>query len=166
MKSQLRILGFARRQQSRVFDRLWFNNNGSVLLRISTSTHRSSRSMHSSKVTEKSQSIGSVLLQISKSTHRSFHSTHSPQNEMVWWGYSPTRGDNISVPIVIGSVLLRITKSTHRGFRSTHSLQHQGTVTIALRDNHDDDDDDDNDDHDDNDDGVTYFVLLLFIIIT
>nr|KAF7415466.1 hypothetical protein H0235_012058 [Vespula pensylvanica] len=41
------ILGFVRRQQSRAFDRLWFNINGSVLPRISTSTHRSSRSTHS-----------------------------------------------------------------------------------------------------------------------
>nr|KAF7397065.1 hypothetical protein H0235_016602 [Vespula pensylvanica] len=71
---------------------------GLVLLRISTSTHRSSRTSHSLEVVEKSQltATGSVLLRISTSTHRDSHSTHSLENEMEEWGYSPTRDDNIS----------------------------------------------------------------------
>ncbi|KAF7388774.1 hypothetical protein HZH66_009911 [Vespula vulgaris] len=39
---------------------------------------------------------GSVLLRISTSTHRSSGSTHSLENEMEEWGYSPTSDDNIS----------------------------------------------------------------------
>ncbi|KAL2748105.1 hypothetical protein V1477_003654 [Vespula maculifrons] len=96
--------------------------NGSVLLRISKSTHRRSRSTHSLEVIEKNQcktklwsgdsglpemttksSVrpilivnGSVFLRISKSTHRRSRSMYSLENEIVEWGYSPTRDDNIS----------------------------------------------------------------------
>ncbi|KAF7397210.1 hypothetical protein HZH68_008432 [Vespula germanica] len=105
---------------------------------------------------------GSVLLRISTSTHRSSCSTHSPQNEIVEWGYwascdnkverstdhgsilmvqschefrrvhiavlvgySPTHDDNISGPKATGSVLLRISTSTHRSSLSTRSPQIQ-----------------------------------------
>ncbi|KAL2732794.1 hypothetical protein V1477_015035, partial [Vespula maculifrons] len=53
--------------------------NGSVLLPISTSTHRSSRSTHSLELIEKSQPIGSVLLRISTGTHCGSPSTLSTQ---------------------------------------------------------------------------------------
>nr|KAF7415667.1 hypothetical protein H0235_012259 [Vespula pensylvanica] len=51
------ILGFLRRQQSRAFDRLWSNINDSVLLRISTSMHRSSPSTRSPQVIEKNRRL-------------------------------------------------------------------------------------------------------------
>nr|XP_050861949.1 uncharacterized protein LOC127069205 [Vespula vulgaris] len=46
---------------------------------------------------------GSVLLRISKSTYRSSRSMHSLENEMEEWGYSPTRDDNISAQLLVQS---------------------------------------------------------------
>ncbi|KAL2750532.1 hypothetical protein V1477_001322 [Vespula maculifrons] len=123
--------------------------NGSVLLRISKSTHRSSRSTHSlesgdsglSEMTTKSSVRpilivnGSVLLRISKSTHRSSRSTHSLEvieksqcKTKLWSGDSglpemTTKSSVRTILIINGSVLLRISKSTHRSSRSTHSLK-------------------------------------------
>ncbi|KAL2721374.1 hypothetical protein V1477_020194 [Vespula maculifrons] len=135
--------------------------NGSVLLRISKSTHRRSRSTHSLEVIEKNQcktklwsgdsglpemttksSVrpilivnGSVSLRISKSTHRSSRSTHSLEvieknqcKTKLWSGDSglpemTTKSSVRPTLIVNGSVSLRISKSTHRRSRSTHSLE-------------------------------------------
>ncbi|KAL2733270.1 hypothetical protein V1477_014238 [Vespula maculifrons] len=135
--------------------------NGSVLLRISKSTHRSSRGTHSLEITQKSQCQmklwsgdtglpemttksnvrpiliinGSVLLRISKSTHRSSHSMHSleliekSQCKMKLWSGDTglpemtTKSNVRPILIINGSVLLRISKSTHRSSRGMHSLE-------------------------------------------
>ncbi|KAL2744825.1 hypothetical protein V1477_007367, partial [Vespula maculifrons] len=87
--------------------------------------------------------IGSVLLRISKSTHRSSRSTHSPQYIIItrpfnilydlfrfriklWSGDTELRETTTKSSVrptltINGSVLLRISKSTHRSSRSTHS---------------------------------------------
>ncbi|KAF7399447.1 hypothetical protein HZH68_008039 [Vespula germanica] len=79
--------------------------NGSVLLRISKSTHRSSRSTHSLEVIEKNQCKVKLW------------SGDTGLPEMT------TKSSVRSILIVNGSVLLRISKSTHRSSRSTHSLE-------------------------------------------
>ncbi|KAL2732797.1 LOW QUALITY PROTEIN: uncharacterized protein V1477_015038 [Vespula maculifrons] len=88
--------------------------NGSVLLPISTSTHRTSRSTHSLELIEKSQRKYIVI----SFTLSIFYTIH-----FVLWGYSPTHDDNISRPTAIGSVLLRISTGTHCGSPSTLSTQ-------------------------------------------
>ncbi|KAL2750125.1 hypothetical protein V1477_001621 [Vespula maculifrons] len=124
--------------------------NGSVLLRISKSTHRSSQESITKlwsgdsglpEMTTKSSVRptlivnGSVLLRISKSTHRSSRSTHSLEvieknqcKTKLWSGDSglpemTTKSSVRPTLIVNGSVLLRISKSTHRSSHSTHSLE-------------------------------------------
>ncbi|KAF7388773.1 hypothetical protein HZH66_009910 [Vespula vulgaris] len=77
--------------------------NGSVLLRIPTSTHRSSRSTHSLEVIEKNL-------------------------KKLWSGdtglrETTTKSSVRPILIVNGSVLLRIPTSTHRSSCSTHSLE-------------------------------------------
>ncbi|KAL2732438.1 hypothetical protein V1477_014679 [Vespula maculifrons] len=127
--------------------------NGSVLLRISTSIHRSSRKESIMKLwsgdtgfpemTTKSSVRpilivnGSVLLRISTSTHRSSRSTHpldikrKSQCKMKLWsgdtGFPEMTTKSSVRPILIvnGSVLLRILTSTHRSSRSTHSPENQ-----------------------------------------
>ncbi|KAL2736583.1 LOW QUALITY PROTEIN: uncharacterized protein V1477_013092 [Vespula maculifrons] len=91
------ILGFVKRQQSRAFDRLWFNINSSVLLRIPTSTHRSSRSTYSLEVIEKSQCKYIIISLILSICHTIY------LNEMEEWGYSPTCDDNISAQLLVQS---------------------------------------------------------------
>ncbi|KAL2733271.1 LOW QUALITY PROTEIN: hypothetical protein V1477_014239 [Vespula maculifrons] len=81
--------------------------NGSVLLRISKSTQRSSRSTHSLEWgyspthidnISRPTATGSVLLRISTSTHRSSPTTRSPQIQIAKWGYSAAREENKDGP--------------------------------------------------------------------
>nr|KAF7421569.1 hypothetical protein H0235_009405 [Vespula pensylvanica] len=94
--------------------------NGSVLLRISTSTHRSSRSTHTPQVITKKLNCGVGIL--------SFVRRQQSQAIKLWSGDTELRETTTKSSVrpilrVNGSVLLRISTSTHRSSRSTHSPQ-------------------------------------------
>ncbi|KAL2736367.1 hypothetical protein V1477_012876, partial [Vespula maculifrons] len=93
---------------------------GSVLLRISKSTDRSSRSAHSPQVITKKLNCGVGIL--------SFVRRQQSRAIKLWSGDTELRETTTKSSVrptltVIGSVLLRISKSTHSSSRSTHSPQ-------------------------------------------
>ncbi|KAL2741271.1 hypothetical protein V1477_010332 [Vespula maculifrons] len=103
--------------------------NGSVLLRISTSTHRNFHSTHSpqsgdTELREKTNSsvrliltlTSSFLLRILTSTHRNFHCTHSPQSGDTELRETTIKSSVRPLLTVNGSALLRILTSTDRNF--------------------------------------------------
>ncbi|KAF7397213.1 hypothetical protein HZH68_008435 [Vespula germanica] len=67
----------------------------------------------------------SVLLRISKSTHRSSRSTHSLESGDIVLSEMTTKSNVRPILTINGSVLPRISKSIHRSSRSTHSPQNQ-----------------------------------------